>query len=140
VAQAQDALPQKHLNRNRLHKLIIRSEDAAAYGELARRNAVRREIDYGSFKLVVVDEDAMGGRDALQSMQIIPSDEWDMIWLNGYLIDTSAQQPLSKELPADLKKSRPDRRFMAGRPARRIRLRRSRAARRCSTNFSSIQA
>ena len=39
VAQAQDALPQKHLNQNRLHKLIIKSEDGATYAELMRLNA-----------------------------------------------------------------------------------------------------
>jgi hypothetical protein len=104
-----DVLPQKHLNQNRLHKLIIRSvdsEDGAVYAELARRNAIRSEIDYGSFKLVVVDQEPLGGRDALQSMAVIPSDEQDMILVNGYRIDTSALQPLAKELPADLKLSR----------------------------------
>ncbi|HKQ78996.1 MAG TPA: S8 family serine peptidase [Blastocatellia bacterium] len=104
--RAPDVLPQKHLNQNRLHKLIINSEDAAVYAELAQRNAIRSEFDYGSFMLVVVDERDVGGREALQAMSAIPSDEQDMIWLNGYLIDTSAQQPLSKELPTDLKQSR----------------------------------
>jgi hypothetical protein len=105
-AQAQDALPQKHINQNRLHKLIINSEDAAVYDELAGRNAIRREIDYGSFKLVFVDENAVGGRAQLQAMPITPNDESNMIWLNGYVIDTSAQQLLSKEAPTDLKQSR----------------------------------
>src|SRR5215468_2544625 len=105
-ALAQDALPQNHLNQNRLHKLIINSEDSAVYEQLARQNAIRTEVDYGSFKLVVVDEDAVGGRAALQAMRIRPSDEQNMIALNGYLIDTSNPQPLAKELPADLKQSR----------------------------------
>jgi Subtilase family/Viral BACON domain len=100
-----DALPQKHLNQNRLHKLIINGGDPA-YGELARMNAIRNVTDYGSFKLVVVDEAAVGGRDALQAMSVIPNDESNMIMFNGYLIDTSAQQPLSKELPEDLKQPR----------------------------------
>ncbi|MGH9767396.1 MAG: S8 family serine peptidase, partial [Blastocatellia bacterium] len=103
---AADALPQNYLNQNRLHKLIINSEDAAVYDQLARQNAIRDEIDYGSFRLVVVDEEAVGGRAALQAMQITPSDEQNMIALNGYVIDTSNPQPLSKELPADLKQSR----------------------------------
>jgi hypothetical protein len=107
VAQALDALPQRHLNQNQLHKLIIRSEDAAAYLELAQQNAIRSETEYDSFKLVVVDEKAVrGGRAGLQAMEAIPADELNMIWLNGYLIDTSAEQPLSKALPADLKRSR----------------------------------
>jgi hypothetical protein len=106
VAQSQDALPQRHLNQNQLHKLIIRSEDAAAYLELAQQNAILSEIEYDSFKLVVVDEKAVrGGRAALQAMAT-PSDEQNMILFNGYVIDTSASQPLSKELPAGLEQSR----------------------------------
>ncbi|HKE03285.1 MAG TPA: S8 family serine peptidase [Blastocatellia bacterium] len=105
-ASAQDYMPQNHLNQNRLHKLIINRDEAAVYGQLAQQNAIRDEIDYGSFKLVVVDEVALGGRAALQAMRITPSDEQNMIALNGYLIDTSAPQPLAKELPADLKQSR----------------------------------
>ncbi|HKQ72361.1 MAG TPA: S8 family serine peptidase [Blastocatellia bacterium] len=101
-----DALPQSYLNQNRLHKMIINSEEADVYDQLAQQNAIRDEIDYGSFKLVVVDEEAAGGRDALQAMRITPSDEQNMIALNGYVIDTSAPQPLAKELPADLKQSR----------------------------------
>src|SRR5215510_14363581 len=106
VTQAPEALPQEHLNQNRQHKLIIRSEEAGVYDDLARRNAVRSVIDYGSFKLVVVDEAAMGGRAALEAMPVNWSDEQDIIEFNGYVIDTSATQPLAKELPADLKQSR----------------------------------
>jgi subtilisin family serine protease len=106
TVQAPDVLPQKHLNQNQLHKLIVKSEDADTYAELTRRNAIRREFDYGSFKLVEVDEGAAGGRDALLAMRATPRDEWDMIWLNGYLIDTSAPQPFSREFPIDLKQSR----------------------------------
>jgi len=104
-----DALPQKHLNQNRLHKLIIKSEDsedAAAYAELAQRNAIRSEFDYGSFKLVVVDGEAAGGQTALEAMQVNWRDDQNMIMFNGYLIDTSAPDLLSKVLPEDLKKSR----------------------------------
>src|SRR5262249_11448822 len=96
-AQAQDALPQKHLNQNRLHKLIVKSEDTAIYAERTRLNAIRREFDYGSFKLVEVDQEPMGGRAALEAMQLNWSDEQNLIELNGYVIDTSAQQPISKE-------------------------------------------
>jgi hypothetical protein len=100
------ALPQKQLNQNRLHKLIISSEDPA-YGELMRLNAIRSVIDYGSFKLVVVDEEPLGVRAAIEAMPGNWGDEMDRIELNGYVIDTSApEQPFSKELPADLRLSR----------------------------------
>src|SRR5215470_1739608 len=105
-ASEPDSLPQNHLNQNRLHKLIISREESAVYDQLAQQNAIRNVINYGSFKLVEVDEIAVGGRAALQAMRITPSDEQNMIALNGYIIDTSNPQPLSRELPADLKKSR----------------------------------
>jgi hypothetical protein len=101
-----DALPQTHLNPNRLHKLIISDRDMDIYGRLARANAIRNEVDYGSYKLVVVDKDAVGGLAALQSLPIATRDEQNMIIFNGYLIDTSAPQPLSKVAPEDLKSSR----------------------------------
>ena len=106
VAPQADALPQKHLNQNRLHKLIIRSEDADVYEAMVRQNAVRSEFDYGSFKLVVVDQERVGGRAAIEAMPITPRDDMDMIALNGYVIDTSAAQPIPKDLPEDLKLSR----------------------------------
>src|SRR5262245_7594355 len=59
-------LPRTHLNQNRLHKLIIKSKDRAVYDQLAKANSIRGEFDYGSYKLVVVDEEAAGGRAALQ--------------------------------------------------------------------------
>jgi hypothetical protein len=107
TVQEPDALPQKHLNRNRLHKLIVKEkEDADLYEALARQGAIRNEINYGSFKLVLVDEDALGGRAALQAMPITPSDEQSMIAFNGYVIDTSDPQLFSKEPPEDLKQPR----------------------------------
>jgi subtilisin family serine protease len=106
TTQTSDALPQKYLNQNQLHKLIVKSDDADTYAELTRKNAIRREFDYGSFKLVVVDEKDMGGHAAIEAMPVTWRDDYDLIWLNGYLIDTSALEPLSKALPADLIQSR----------------------------------
>ncbi len=101
-----DALPQTYLNPNRLHKLIISDKEGDIYNRLARANAIRNEVDYGSYKLVMVDEEAAGGRAALQAIPAALRDEQNLIVFNGYLIDTSAPQPLSKEAPVDLKSSR----------------------------------
>ena len=101
-----DVLPQSYLNQNHLHKLIINNEDSEIYGQLERANAIRSTIDYGSFKLVVVDEEALGGRVALQSLPVAPRDEQNLIVLNGILLDTSNQQPLARELPATLRQTR----------------------------------
>jgi hypothetical protein len=101
-----DALPQTYLNPNRLHKMIISDKEREIYDRLAKANAIRNETDYGSYKLLVVDEDAVGGRTALQAMPVAMRDEQNMIVFNGYVIDTSAAQPLSKEPPEALKLSR----------------------------------
>jgi hypothetical protein len=99
-------LPRTHLNKNRLHKLMITDQDLDVYNELARAGAIRNEVDYGSYKLIVVDEEAAGGRAVLESMPVAPRDDQNMMVFNGYLIDTSEPQPLSRELPARLKQSR----------------------------------
>jgi hypothetical protein len=101
-----DSMPKTYLNPNRLHKLIISDKEGDVYSRLARANAIRNEVDYGSYKLVMADEDAVGGRAALQAMPVALRDEQNLIIFNGYLIDTSSPQPLSKEAPADLKSSR----------------------------------
>lgn len=101
-----DALPQSYLNQNRLHKLFINAEDADAYNQLAQTGAIRAEVNYGSFKLVIVDEEAIGGRAALQALPITPRDEQNLLVLNGYVLDTSNAEPLNQALPADLQRSR----------------------------------
>jgi len=99
------ALPQNHLSQSTSHKLIINKEDTALYNELAQRNAIRDEIDYGGFKLVIVNEAFVaGGREALRSMQV--ADDMDRIVVNGYLLDTSDPQLLSQGLPADLRQQK----------------------------------
>jgi hypothetical protein len=109
-------LPRTYLNQNRLHKLIISSKDTDVYNQLARVNAIRSEIDYGSYQLVVIDEEAAGGRAAVQAMPVAHRDDQNMIALNGYLIDTSNPQPLSKDVPVDLTQSRMSRALADGIP------------------------
>ena len=46
TVEALDVLPQKHLNQNRLHKLIVKSEEDAVYEDLTRLNAIRSVIGY----------------------------------------------------------------------------------------------
>jgi hypothetical protein len=101
-----DAMPRRLFNQNSTHKLILTENDAAVYNELAAKNAIREEIDYDSFKLVIVDETLAGGREALQAMPVDVRDDQNMIALNGYLLDTSNPEPLSRQLPAGLKLSR----------------------------------
>lgn len=98
-------LPVTFLNQNRLHKLILNKDDQAVYDDLANRGAIREEINYGSFRLVVVDQEAIGGRAAMQALPVAARDEQNLIVLNGYVLDTSNAEPLSKEPPADLRQT-----------------------------------
>ena len=41
---------------------MLESREDTIYRELDRAKAIRQEINYGSYKLLVVDEDALGGR------------------------------------------------------------------------------
>jgi len=101
-----DNLPQTYLNQNRLHKFIINNDQLEAYDNLAQLGAIRDEVNYGSFRMVIVDEQAAGGREALRALPVAPRDEQNMIVLNGYVIDTSNAEPLSKQPPADLRQTR----------------------------------
>ncbi|HMY76751.1 MAG TPA: S8 family serine peptidase, partial [Blastocatellia bacterium] len=101
-----DNLPQTYLNQNRLHKLMIRADESEVYNDLIQRGAVREDVDYGSFRLVVVDEQALGGRDAVRALPVTARDEQNLIVLNGYVIDTSNAEPLSKQPAVDLRQTR----------------------------------
>jgi Subtilase family len=101
-----NALPQSHFNQNSTHKLIFNEDDAdhlRVYNELVRLNAVRKEINYGGFKLVIIDHEAAGGLEALRSMQVPGRDDMNLMAINGYLLDTSNPQALSQATPVDLR-------------------------------------
>lgn len=100
-----DNLPTTFLNQNRLHKLILNNDEIGVYNDLAQRGAIREEVNYGSFRMLVVDQEALGGRAAMQSLPVAARDEQNLIVLNGYVLDTTNAEPLSKEPPADLRQT-----------------------------------
>ena len=100
-----ESLPTTFLNQNRLHKLILNNDDQAVYNDLAARGAIREEFNYGSFRLVVVDQEAIGGRAAMQALPVAARDEQNLIVLNGYVLDTTNAEPLSTQPPADLRQT-----------------------------------
>ncbi|HWC76007.1 MAG TPA: S8 family serine peptidase, partial [Blastocatellia bacterium] len=67
--------------------------------------AIVDEIDYGSFKLVVVDELALGGRAELERLPTAIRDDQNVIVLNGYILDTTNPEATHRELPVDLIRS-----------------------------------
>lgn len=97
-----DAIPQGFINGTSRHKLMISESDADTYSLLQSKNAIIDEVDYGSFKLVVVNETALGGRAALQALPVAVHDEQNMIALNGYILDTTNPQATYRLLSSDL--------------------------------------
>src|SRR5262249_16284808 len=66
------------------HKLLLGSEETELFTELSNKNAIIQDIDYGSFRLLVVDENAIGGRAALAALSAEVRDEQNVIAFNGY--------------------------------------------------------
>jgi hypothetical protein len=97
------ALPQTYINSTSRHKLILSDADIEVYNNLLSKNAVVDVIDYGSFKLVTVDEEAVGGRAELMALPIGVRDEQDLIPINGYVLDTSDPAATYDRLPSELR-------------------------------------
>src|SRR5204862_4045915 len=100
-----EAIPQTYINQTSRHKLMIGAGEVQVYGELQGKNAIVDEINYGSFKVLVVDELAVGGRLALQSLTTSVRDDQNMIALNGYILDTTNPVATYGQLPADLRQT-----------------------------------
>jgi hypothetical protein len=94
-----------YINNGSVHKLIIGNDDTSAYNELASRGAIIDEIDYGSFKLIRVNEQAAGGRGSFSALSVPVRDDQDLINLNGIMLDTNEPEVLSAQLPANLRQT-----------------------------------
>ncbi|MBI3653932.1 MAG: S8 family serine peptidase [Acidobacteria bacterium] len=99
-----EAIPQTYMNQTSRHKLILAVADAQVYADLQNQNAIVDEINYGSFKVVTIDEQAVGGRAALQALATPVHDEQNFIALNGFVLDTTNPEVTYAQLPADLHK------------------------------------
>ena len=100
-----EAIPQSYINETSRHKLMIGADETQVYSELLSKNAILDEINYGSFKVIVVDEQAVGGRAALQSLATTVRDDQNLIALNGYILDTTNPEATFRQLPADLRQT-----------------------------------
>jgi hypothetical protein len=97
--------PQTNFGKGRLHKLFISADETTAYNDLSNRNAIRGEVDYGSFKMVIIDEQAIGGREALINLQDKIKDEQNLIAINGYILDTTDGELSLNRAPTDLRQT-----------------------------------
>jgi hypothetical protein len=100
-----DAAPQIYFGKGTKHKVFVSAEDTSLYNELLSRNAVTDEVDYGSFKMVVIDEQAIGGKSALINLRDHVRDDQDLIAINGYILDTTGGELTLNKIPTDLRQT-----------------------------------
>jgi hypothetical protein len=99
------AIANSYINNHSRHKLILRSEDIDVYNDLISKAAIVEEIDYGSFKLVIIDETAAGGRAALLALGAPVRDDENVILFNGYPLDTTEPEATYARIPGDLRQT-----------------------------------
>lgn len=92
-------IPSDQIHGSGLHKLLLRSDDRAGLERLAALGVVDRQVDYGSFKVLVVDDRAIPalGEAALAGATL--RDDYDLVAVNRWLIDTREGEPAN--LPGD---------------------------------------
>jgi len=86
-----------------LTKVIVEPNSAAESAARAR-GLVVDSVDYGSFRMLVVDQRAAGGRLALAGLGLRPSDDMDRIHLDGVELDTRHAAEIEATLPAALRR------------------------------------
>src|SRR5262245_59900314 len=91
------AIPENYVTAGPLHRVVAKPGDALI-GALRAAGAVAQEIDYGSFVLLLVDAAPLGGIGGLQAKGAAIRDEWALIELNGFLLDTADPAALAATL------------------------------------------
>lgn len=107
IVEVTTAIPDSHLTNGNLHRLLLDKNDPLLQRIDLLEAAVYVE-DYGSFLLVVVDENALGGRDGLLALGAAIHDELGLLNVNGYALDGA--DPLATNrtiatIPLDLRQS-----------------------------------
>jgi hypothetical protein len=106
IGPAPDDTQQSYISDGPLHKLIVDARDEATYSALRDKGAIVDEIDYGSFKMLVVNQQQLGAAAELRALPAGIHDGMNLITLNGYTLDTTNPDATYAQLPADLR--RPD--------------------------------
>jgi hypothetical protein len=97
----------RDVNSGPTHKLILRNDDQpstqSAYETMSVQGGVIKEVDYGSFKLVIADERKLGGRAQLLALGEALRDDMDVISINGYRLDTTNPESAADAVPSGLR-------------------------------------
>ncbi|MCU0238190.1 MAG: S8 family serine peptidase [Pyrinomonadaceae bacterium] len=101
-----EALPNGKIGNSNLHKMFVNSDESDVYSNLAGRGAIVREVDYGSFKVLTIDENAGVSRQELSTIGGQIRDEQNLIPLNGYVLDTTDGKGVLDREPTDLRQNK----------------------------------
>ncbi|HEX8184189.1 MAG TPA: S8 family serine peptidase, partial [Blastocatellia bacterium] len=101
-----DVTQESYVSDGTHHKLIVAAEDEATYAALRDKGAIVEEVNYGSFKMLIVNQQPLGGRAVLQALPNGIQDNMNLIPLSGYILDTTNPDATYSRLPGDLR--RPD--------------------------------
>jgi hypothetical protein len=105
ASPALDQTQESYISDSLHHKLIIDARDEATYSALRDKGAIVGEINYGSFKMLIVNQQPLGGRAALQALPLSIQDNMNLIALNGFILDTTNPDATYSQLPSDLRRS-----------------------------------
>ncbi len=82
--------------------------DDPRLADLKAPGAVLETFDYGSFRMLVVDQQVVGAGQ-LARMPVELHDDWNLILFNGFDLDTLAADRVYSQLPPNLRQSRMER-------------------------------
>jgi subtilisin-like proprotein convertase family protein len=95
----QDSDPVLTVHASGAHKLLVLTEDRPALDRLSRLGVIQRQIDYESFRLLVVGDRAIRALSEQALSNVTVRDDFDLVTINRWTIDTREGEP--KDLPAD---------------------------------------
>ncbi len=96
---------QRYWNGERLRKVIIDSEDRARMEKFLGSQAVIKQVDYGSFKLFIVDENAGQARGEASNIASGASDDQNLLSLNDIVIDTTKPEGMQGQVSSSLRQT-----------------------------------
>jgi subtilisin-like proprotein convertase family protein len=111
------AIPDDFVAAGPLHRVLVRPGDPAL-AVLAGLDAIVSAENYGSFSLLVVDGDRLGGLEGIRFLELELADASTLVNLNGFLLDgadetgtaageTGDTAALIAQLPAELRGEQP---------------------------------
>ena len=101
-SQTQVGIPTAHIGTGPIHAVIIDKLHAPGlYAEVQASGAIISEIDYESMVVCRINENRLGGREAMLALQWPIRDEVDLVALSAYILDANEPARTLLRLPID---------------------------------------